>query len=307
MKKLVTYTGGHPLRLDDINLLQDANIEGTKAMLDGLCYGYTTTGVYLSGVAITPSGPTFQCTAGYAYYSGEIYPIDAQIFPTPGVGETYWWQITEEVLLPAPATYQDLTTHNVRIRRKLMAVVAPTVPVDSFALTSVLRLEQIIGSPKNSIIPYWGSTSHFNVNGDGVFGTPAYGYALCDGGITSLITGGSFTRPNFKGRTLVGFDSTQSEFNSVDGSNRPNETGGAKTHTLTKAEIPTHVHTYLDSYVNITTGSSAGIAVNGGGANTLLNNDQTRTSFDGTPDGLAGNAHNNLQPYHTILWMIKLY
>jgi hypothetical protein len=38
------------------------------------------------------------------------------------------------------------------------------------------------------------------------------------------------------GRTLVGIDTSQSEFNTVE------ETGGAKTHTLTINEIPAHTH-----------------------------------------------------------------
>jgi microcystin-dependent protein len=39
------------------------------------------------------------------------------------------------------------------------------------------------------------------------------------------------------GRTLVGVDTGQSEFNTVE------KTGGAKTHTLTTNEMPSHTHT----------------------------------------------------------------
>lgn len=46
-----------------------------------------------------------------------------------------------------------------------------------------------------------------------------------------------------KGRTLVGVDTTQAEFNTVE------KTGGAKTHTLTVNEIPAHNHEIMSGYI----------------------------------------------------------
>ena len=40
------------------------------------------------------------------------------------------------------------------------------------------------------------------------------------------------------GRTVVGIDAGQTEFDTVE------ETGGAKTHTLTTSEMPSHTHSY---------------------------------------------------------------
>lgn len=77
------------------------------------------------------------------------------------------------------------------------------------------------------------------------------------------------------GRVIVGLDSGQTEFDTL------NETGGAKTHTLTEAEMPAHVHS-----MGITSGDQ-----DGSGSNGAI--DGTRNT--GSTGG--GGAHNNLQPY----------
>lgn len=83
------------------------------------------------------------------------------------------------------------------------------------------------------------------------------------------------------GRTLVGFDSGQTEFDTVE------ETGGAKTHTLTIAEMPAHTHD----------------ANNFGGASGAWG--VTAGASYGTVSGSTGGggSHNNLQPYIvTYFW-----
>ncbi len=79
------------------------------------------------------------------------------------------------------------------------------------------------------------------------------GWLLCDGTAVSRSTyadlfavvsttygigdgTSTFNVPNLKGRIPVGRDSTQTEFDTL------GETGGAKTHTLTSAEMPSHQH-----------------------------------------------------------------
>lgn len=88
------------------------------------------------------------------------------------------------------------------------------------------------------------------------------------------------------GRTLVGLDASQTEFDTVE------ETGGSKTHTLTEAEMPSHTHTYKYSdqdQVELIGGTITDISeVDEGGS--------TRT----TNSTGGGSAHNNLQPYITV-------
>ena len=86
------------------------------------------------------------------------------------------------------------------------------------------------------------------------------------------------------GKVLVGVDAGDSDFDTVE------ETGGAKTHTLTISEMPAHTHTYGKS----TTSENMSIHdING-----LRGAATTNTSSTG-----GGGAHNNLQPYITVyMW-----
>lgn len=170
------------------------------------------------------------------------------------------------------------------------------------------------------------------------------GWLLCDGsaisradypalfatiGTTYGAGNGSttFNLPNAKGRTLVGRDPAQPEFDTL------GETGGAKTHTLTTAEMPAHDHAGTTN----TDTSSASLTMHGAGSATVLSGGSGRaslgtarssyrsggsniagvTSYDGftvnmthshpfTTDSKGGSgAHNNLQPYLTTNYIIR--
>jgi len=86
------------------------------------------------------------------------------------------------------------------------------------------------------------------------------------------------------GRVLVGVDTGDSNFNTVE------KEGGASTHTLTISEMPAHTHTYGKS----TTSENMSIDdING-----LRGAATTNTGSTG-----GGAAHNNLQPYITVyMW-----
>jgi len=93
------------------------------------------------------------------------------------------------------------------------------------------------------------------------------------------------------GRTLVGINATDADFNTSE------ETGGNKTHTLTTAEMPAHIHSEQSrpSY--------------DGGGNPYENESQ---SYSGSRTGTladtalntgstgGGGAHDNLQPYIVV-------
>lgn len=107
---------------------------------------------------------------------------------------------------------------------------------------------------------------------------------------------GTFQLPGGRGRSLVGLDPAQSEFHSI------GKAGGAKTHKLTQAEMPPHVHEQnavssgLPGPVNVwpdwNNGTAAGkFRVFPQGANT---------------ESTGGNgSHNNLSPYSVTNFIIK--
>jgi microcystin-dependent protein len=216
--------------------------------------------------------------------------------------------------------------------------------------------------------------------------TAPAGYLLCDGSAISRTTYSSlfdaigtaygagdnsttFNIPNLRGRVPVGFDSSQTEFDTL------GEIGGAKTHTLTSAEMPSHTH-IQDSHNHIqnshnhtqnahshtfsatTTGGAhthaMGMGIGGGAAGagdypmrsngaydpnfrtqfeadgagygsfqgghqhsisgttsspTATNNATTATNQATTATNQntgGGGAHNNLQPYVVLNYMIKI-
>jgi hypothetical protein len=87
------------------------------------------------------------------------------------------------------------------------------------------------------------------------------------------------------GRVMVGLDSGDTDFDTVE------ETGGAKTHALSIAEMPAHSHTYT---LENTRGTGSPGAGNGDSSFSTPN-----TSTVG-----SGGAHNNVQPY-IVVYMFK--
>lgn len=109
----------------------------------------------------------------------------------------------------------------------------------------------------------------------------------------------TFNVPDMRGKVPVGFNSSETEFDNL------GETGGEKTHTLTVTEIPSHNHAtqnggnsysvndvaYGQSLFNCTPGSITVYS----------------SKLSGLETGYKGSsgAHNNLQPYNTVNFIIK--
>lgn len=165
---------------------------------------------------------------------------------------------------------------------------------------------QLAVNPTGAVLPYAGATA------------PS-GYLLCDGSTFNgdqypelrdclgdtygVHSGTSYYLPNLKGRVPVGKDASQTEFDAM------GETGGAKTHTLTIAEMPSHTH-IQNAHSHIIDGA---LIPRGTGsdfrevtdAGTGTSNVTTRSETATNQYTGGGGAHNNLQPYVVLNYIIK--
>ena len=187
-------------------------------------------------------------------------------------------------ILPAA----DPTTDNQAVRKKYVT--------DAIA--------ELYPLPTGGIIPFAGTAANI----------PA-GFLLCDATLHSTTTysdlfallgytyGGSaasFGVPNLKGRVIVGLDAGITDFNALA------KIDGHITHTLGTAEMPAHTHTTLGAIFtwssttppwtgNATQRHDAGPWV---GSMALIADPITQSTGGGT-------AHNNLQPYMVLNYIIK--
>jgi microcystin-dependent protein len=140
--------------------------------------------------------------------------------------------------------------------------------------------------------------------------TPPSGWLFCDGAAVSRNTyselfaaigttfgvgdgTATFNLPDFKGRVPAGLDINQTEFDVL------GEKGGAKTHTLTTAEIPSHNHT-IKGYSGVDDLNFTGLNGAFAAADAVTPFDQQTQSTGG------GLPHNNLQPYTTVNYIISV-
>lgn len=211
--------------------------------------------------------------------------------------ETHWDDLIDGVLVE----HKQDGTHG--------AVTATSVTTNSLTVNGASLV------PSGSIMQYAGSsapTGWLVADGSAVSRT-TYADLFSAIGTTYGAGNGSstFNLPNLKGKVPVGKDSADTSFDAL------GETGGAKTHTLTTSEMPSHNHTdsghshgasisapYTSGSGGVTYGSGIpphnGVSAGTWGGGISINTGNASISSTG-----GGGAHNNLQPYIVLNYIIK--
>ena len=160
--------------------------------------------------------------------------------------------------------------------------------------------------PTASIMPYAGTTA------------PS-GWLLCDGASYSTTAyptlfsviqysfGGSpmvvFNVPDLRGKTIIGAGAGPGLT-----SRALYGTGGEENHILTLNEIPSHTHSINDpGHVHGAVGQGEGFIASNGGNGNRANPASTASSVTAITINASGGgfAHNNMQPYLTLNYIIK--
>lgn len=114
----------------------------------------------------------------------------------------------------------------------------------------------------------------------------------------------TFNLPNLQGRVPVGVSTSDTDF-------ARGASGGAKTHTLTESQLPSHKHAASDGTIAMvaTQAGTASTTDNGGGS-VVQGSTSGRfvhpATLTGSTGATGGNAaHNNLQPFVAVNYIIK--
>jgi microcystin-dependent protein len=171
-------------------------------------------------------------------------------------------------------------------------------------LMTPLRTRQASGIVPGVLMPFAGASQ------------PS-GWLLCFGQSVSTTTyadlfntigytyggsGGSFNIPDLRGRTVAGQDDMGgSSANRLTGQSGGlngdtlGATGGAEQHTLTTAQLASHVHQGQFATASVATNFAAGVGAKANANNTLLDSESTG----------GDQPHNNVQPTIILNYIIK--
>ena len=111
------------------------------------------------------------------------------------------------------------------------------------------------------------------------------GFVLCDGNNST---------PDLRDKFIVGAKQDDSGTAKTNVTGSLTQTGGSATHTLTEAEMPSHVH-----HVQITTDSGSPFG------SVFAAGNNSSQGFVATTSKGSGNAHNNLPPYYALCFIMK--
>jgi len=121
-----------------------------------------------------------------------------------------------------------------------------------------------------------------------------FGWTICDGKEYQALDGSKIETPDLSGKFILGAGSKY----------KPGATGGAETVTLNTNQIPKHRHSFGDTYNNKKNyGEGKGYA-GGDGDNYWKLSSTSPTDYTSYVGG--NQAHENMPPYYTFVYLMKL-
>jgi len=304
MRKLkitnITNSAAMPVKSGSLEHIQLAAQEAIAASLKEIISSDydNTKGYILYGCKNTGTGTSYVISAGAVFYNDEVFLTPAATLTTSGsnvvVGLISTTNYTGNGVNADPVAFTDGNTYNVHEIRQITWVLGLSGS-QAFNYNDGISLNKKI---KGAIgeIKIWYPTSgtisdYFNT-----------GTGLSNNWITAgwAIANGSNGTVDLRGLVPVGYKSGDSNFGTL------SSTGGEKTHTLTSAEQGTFTVAVYgdDGDADFATRISIqDIRFNGN----IVDKVQTTWGADSTVSlSNASTAHNNLQPYRTVLYIQRV-
>jgi len=118
----ITDSSEFPVKRGTLQFLQDAHKESLSRIIQGIIgSGYSSSVVYiLWGATNSGTYPSYNITAGAAFYNGEVFDIDATAFTASGTNVGIFQIVTTQYTTDAdPVTFSDSAIRNVHNIRKI--------------------------------------------------------------------------------------------------------------------------------------------------------------------------------------------
>jgi hypothetical protein len=286
MNKFLPQTGGHSLKLDEFQLMQNSYFEGFKALVNKLA---PSGNVMIDGVIVDQSGVNVINTSGYIAIAGEILKVEANSFAKSlNPADLLYFKPIQTVIAPSPVTYEDTVPKNVHFERKAILKYKDISDTDGVLYSDMSFPGVLI---EGGIIPWYPPTGkvvsdYFDNTGKGI--NSAIGYAICNGLNNTLDLRGMYLPMT----TNVPFTGGVAPLRTIlDGitANAGTE-GGRGLVTLTKAQLPNYTLTTVvtdPSHYHLTFGNSD---------NTTLG----PTTYPTASHGTGGNLGYGIQGSTTV-------
>lgn len=292
MRKLdvsaVTDSVALPVKGGTLIHLQAAYQEAMASLGKGLVgASYDEDTVYvLNGCVNSGSGSDYDISAGAVFYNSEVFLVDAASFSISGaevavgiIDAIYFADSSAD-----PVEFTDGVLRNIHEIRKV--VLQPGLNGSGIAnyidfIDVTRRLQGTIGEIKIWNWKFYGGTlsTYFNLSTGLGIHPYTIGWAIADGRNDTDALGG---------RMPVGYNPDDADF-----SDPFNNEGGEKDHALTVPELPPHSHE-----LPANTGGTPGLT-----GLQYTGDENTETLTKSTGDG---EAHNNMPPYRSVLYVQRI-